>query len=477
MAQPAPWNGDPACGHEVADAYQTHYCTYIRVPRLLGLQAPARPNELLLITAYQWYELWFKVLLADLRAALSSGDAAAPATYEPVKLLRRGSELFKLFDQHADLAETICQRELNLRQPLRDVGAEPPSAQFALLARLAPQVANLSGAGAPGLAEAAADYGARFERWAAQYRRFASATLTCADDAPSFVEWLRLPTLLNLQQGVKSAWSPASQSPAGHWRPEHISPDENLFIIVHQCFEVYFQVILDQVDRALAVLQAGDVGAAAALIRRAVLVQRLLVPQIQMPATMLPLDFLRFRHQTRARDDGQEEWTGLTPASGTESYQFREIEIVCGLRGDPVFQKFLEGLDTLPVKLLTPRQRQRLSEPTLPEVFMELVRARGLTDLKDLFTLADIPNPNQDLAELADWLVEFDQFFYFWRVGHASMVEKMIGGRSGTGFLGPEYLAETAGIRIQQRNRVFEDRQVRPRFFEALWEVRQKLRA
>jgi tryptophan 2,3-dioxygenase len=212
-----------------------------------------------------------------------------------------------------------------------------------------------------------------------------------------------------------------------------------------------------------------------ALLRRAVLVQRLLVPQIQMPASMLPLDFLRFRHQERERD-GRKEWTGLTPASGTESYQFREIEIVSGLRDDPVFQKFLEGLDSLPVRLLTPRQRERLTQPTLPEVFMQQVRARGLSDLKDLFTPADTPNPNLDLAVLADLLLEFDQFFYFWRVGHVSMVEKMIGGRSGTGFLGPEYLAETAGIKIQSRNRVFEDRQVRPRFFEALWEVRQKLR-
>lgn len=55
------------------------------------------------------------------------------------------------------------------------------------------------------------------------------------------------------------------------------------------------------------------------------------------------------------------------------------------------------------------------------------------------------------------------------------MVEKMIGARSGTGFLGPEYLAETAGIRIQEKNRIFEERQVRPRFFEELWAVRTRL--
>jgi tryptophan 2,3-dioxygenase len=475
MPQPIPWNSDPACGHEVADAYQTHYCTYIRVPRLLTLQAAAAADQLLLLTAYQWYELWLKVLLTDLRG-LEAAAPAGPASYERVKRLRRGIELLKLFDQHADLVETVCLRELKLIQPLRDAGGEPPSAQFEWVARLAARVTNLAGEAAPGLSTAAEEYAARFEAWAARFRRFAGESLVCAADAASYREWLRLPDLLDLQQAVKSAWTPAGEAPAGHWRPEHISPDEVLFVIVHQCFEVYFQVILDLIDRAVPRLRAGDVAAATALIRRVVLVQRLLVPQIQMPATMLPLDFMRFRHQTRVHA-GREEWTGLTPASGTESYLFREIEIVCGLRDDPVFQKFLEGLDTLPVRLLTPRQRQRLREPTLPEAFLAQARARGLDDLKDLFTPADTPNPNGDLAELADLLIEFDQFFYFWRIGHVSMVEKMIGGRSGTGFLGPEYLAETAGIKIQERNRVFAERQVRPRFFGELWEVRARLRA
>ena len=42
--------------------------------------------------------------------------------------------------------------------------------------------------------------------------------------------------------------------------------------------------------------------------------------------------------------DGQTLQTGLTPASGTESYQFREIEIVCGLRDDPVEQRHQDGV-------------------------------------------------------------------------------------------------------------------------------------
>jgi tryptophan 2,3-dioxygenase len=164
--------------------------------------------------------------------------------------------------------------------------------------------------------------------------------------------------------------------------------------------------------------------------------------------------------------------TGLTPASGTESYQFREIEILCGLRDDPVFRRYLEGSDKLPIRLATPRQRERLQAPTLPEAFRQTVHARGLTRYEDLFTPAGMPNPHPDLALLAETLLEFDEFFRFWRLGHVSMVEKMIGGKSGTGFLGPEYLAETTGATPKTANRIFEEPQVRPRFFEELWAVR-----
>src|SRR5688572_29886426 len=98
MHTPAVWRDDPACGHLVAHAYQTHYCSYIRVPRLLTLQRQAAgDDELALLTAYQWYELWFKMLRLDLEAALASDGQ----TYAPVQLLKRGLELCRLFDQHA----------------------------------------------------------------------------------------------------------------------------------------------------------------------------------------------------------------------------------------------------------------------------------------------------------------------------------------------------------------------------------------
>src|SRR5207237_3013335 len=119
-----------------------------RVPRLLLLQKPGQADDLLLITAFQCYELWFKVLLTDLRAAL----AANVATYEPVKLLRRGIELFKLFEQHADLCESVILTRPDLRQPLAALGRRPPSWQWAQLLALSRQLPRLATQPALGLA-------------------------------------------------------------------------------------------------------------------------------------------------------------------------------------------------------------------------------------------------------------------------------------------------------------------------------------
>ena len=468
MTQPIPWNGDPPCGHDVDFAYQTHYCTYIRVARLLQLQRPRRPDDLLLITAFQWYELWFKVLLTDLRAAL----AADPATYEPVKLLRRGIELFKLFEQHADLCDSLILTQPDRRQSLSEAGRRPPSAQWASIVSLSRRLPRLAAQPALGLAEAVDDFQRRLKRFNTRFGQFCRASLSPGDAAaPTYADWLRLPDLLDLQPAVKSDWAADGQAPTGFYVPAPVSADENLFVIVHQAFELWFQVILDHLDRIVAALSADDVPAAARLAGRVAAIQRLLVPQIQIPATMLALDFMRFRSQTLERD-GQLLHTGLTPASGTESYQFREIEIVCGLRDDPVFRAYLAGTDKLPVRLLTPRQQQRLAQTTLPQAFRAAATRRGVGGFAELFTVSSTSNPYLDLAVLAESLLDFDEFFRFWRLGHVAMVEKMIGKRSGTGFLGPEYLAETAGLRVQTHNRVFAERQARGRFFEELWVVR-----
>jgi tryptophan 2,3-dioxygenase len=198
---------------------------------------------------------------------------------------------------------------------------------------------------------------------------------------------------------------------------------------------------------------------------------------IHIPATMLPMDFLKFRNQTRVVD-GVIQARGLSPASGTESYQFRELEIIAGLRQSVAYTEFLHGNQDMHIRFLTPRQEERLQEPSLSEAFHRLMAARGVRDLTQIFKPADSTNAHADLAELADLLLEFDEFFQLWRVNHLTMVQSMIGRKSGTGFLGPEYLKETVGMGMQgEDDRLLQTPQMRPRFFEELWEVRTRLQA
>jgi tryptophan 2,3-dioxygenase len=201
----------------------------------------------------------------------------------------------------------------------------------------------------------------------------------------------------------------------------------------------------------------------------------MLVDMIHIPATMLPMDFLVFRSRTK-RIDGVTHYRGLEPASGTESFQFRELEIMAGLRDSVAYREFLEGNQDMHIRFVTPAQEALLEQPSMAEIFDSLVRTRKITDLTEIFTPSGVENPNADLAELADLLLEFDQFFQLWRVNHLTMVQSMIGRKSGTGYLGPEYLRETVGMGMQQEDdRLLRTPQIRPRFFEDLWEVRTRM--
>ncbi len=131
-------------------------------------------------------------------------------------------------------------------------------------------------------------------------------------DTPlTYAEHLQLERLLECQQRRSEKQG----------RPAH---DEMLFIIVHQTYELWFKLILFELDR-IETLFAGphaddrDLGLVAQGIDRIVAVQRLLIHQLGVLETMTPMDFLDFRDL-------------LVPASGFQSLQFRLIETRLGLR-------------------------------------------------------------------------------------------------------------------------------------------------
>ena len=259
----------------------------------------------------------------------------------------------------------------------------------------------------------------------------------------SYGEYLKVPELLELQKVLSS--------PAHH--------DEPLFIIIHQVYELWFKLILHEVDSAAEHLRADRVGEATRLLRRVVEIQRLLVSQVRILETMRPQDFLGFRYL-------------LNPASGFQSVQFRELEFALGLKDKDVHTR----LSSAPEE--GARLKARLAAPSLVDVFDDLLvrrgfprvpppkaEPRGLAQPEDwrleaLVRIYEDPDAHPELLALAEVLVEMDECLALWRAHHVQMVERMIGSRRGTGGSeGVAYLQSTLPKRA----------------FPDLWRVRTRL--
>jgi tryptophan 2,3-dioxygenase len=235
----------------------------------------------------------------------------------------------------------------------------------------------------------------------------------------TYGEYLKVPELLSLQEGLSS--------PAHH--------DEPLFIIIHQVYELWFKLVLHEMDSAAAHLEQDRAVEATRLLRRVVEVQRLLVQQVRILETMRPQDFLGFRYH-------------LNPASGFQSVQFRELEFMLGLKDAAV----LERLSCAPEEKA--RLQRRLEAPSLADAFDALLRRRGLGGEGDDWRLQAIvrvyegAEQHAELNALAEVLIEIDECLALWRAHHIQMVERMIGAKRGTGgSAGVGYLASTLAKR------------------------------
>src|ERR1700674_5368702 len=236
----------------------------------------------------------------------------------------------------------------------------------------------------------------------------------------SYGTYLKVPDLLRLQKGLSQ---------------EH---DELLFIVAHQVYELWFKVVLFELEAARERIDADDIFFARHYLRRVNVIERVLVEQIEVLETMSPQDFLAFRSQ-------------LAPASGFQSVQFREIEFLSGLK-EP---RYLARIEGSPDEMN--RLRRRLEEPSLADAFGALIKRRGSPSLRDIFMHRE---RHADLFDLSEALLDHDETFALWRARHVLMVERQIGGKPGTGgSSGAEYLRSTLG----------------KRFFPDLWEVRSQL--
>ena len=236
-----------------------------------------------------------------------------------------------------------------------------------------------------------------------------------AEKPLSYATYLKVPELLALQEALSA--------PAHH--------DEALFIIIHQVYELWFKLILHELDTSTAALHADRAREASRLLRRVVEVQRLLIQQVRILETMRPQDFLGFRYH-------------LNPASGFQSVQFREIEFLLGLKNAAVVGQLV--CDAAERR----RLEARLDAPSVGDAFDVLLVRRGLVPadapspapepsreeqwrLDALVRVYEDPETHADLLALCEVLIEMDECLALWRAHHVQMVERMIGAKRGTG--------------------------------------------
>ncbi len=267
------------------------------------------------------------------------------------------------------------------------------------------------------------------EDGAGRERRFGELTEPSAD-LLTYGSYLKIPELLSLQQ--------LRSDPPVH--------DELLFIVVHQAYELWFRQLLFELESIRECMFAGDAERARHYLVRVHTIERVLIEHIEVLESMSPQDFLAFR-------------TMLTPASGFQSAQFREIEFISGLKDE----RYLDDMASEPDERA--RLERRLAEPTLWEGFCALLDAKGYPMPADdgstrRISLSAMARDHAEVFAVSEGLLDHDESFAIWRFHHVLMVEREIGAKRGTGgSSGVEYLRSTLD----------------KRFFPELWGLRSHL--
>jgi tryptophan 2,3-dioxygenase len=257
----------------------------------------------------------------------------------------------------------------------------------------------------------------------------------------TYASYLHLDQLLALQV-------PRSQP------PEH---DEIIFIISHQAYELWFKLLLHELDKIKDDFGANRLYGAIATFKRARTIMKVMVEQIDILETMTPTSFNSFRDR-------------LETASGFQSSQFRELEFLLGYKRAELLKYQTAG---------TPgyeRLLRRLSEPSVYDCFYRFLEQEGVAIPPELRQrdARSTAVPNEAVAEgilrlyksqpdqeiLFELMTDFDEGFQEWRYRHIKLVERTIGSKKGTGgSLGVEFLKQSLF------HPVFPD----------LWAIRHKL--
>lgn len=236
--------------------------------------------------------------------------------------------------------------------------------------------------------------------------------------------------------------------------------DEMLFIIIHQVSELWMKLILHELTAAIKAIADGNMQPAFKMLARVSKIQSQIIYAWDVLSTLTPSEYMKFRDK-------------LGNASGFQSYQYRLIEFALGYKSThilKIYQKDPHIYETL---------KKAYHAPSIYDVSIQALARAGFPINPELLnrdfsqTYAGDPtvaaawrevyqrtDQYWDLYQLAEKLVDIEDWLQQWRFRHMKTVERIIGFKQGTGgSSGVKYLRQVLDHR----------------FFPELWDLRTAL--
>ncbi|WP_380058975.1 tryptophan 2,3-dioxygenase (plasmid) [Falsihalocynthiibacter sp. SS001] len=238
------------------------------------------------------------------------------------------------------------------------------------------------------------------------------------------------------------------------------APDELLFIIQHQTSELWMKLMLHELNSARDALAEDRLQEAFKMLARVSRIMEQLNSAWDVLRTMTPSDYTTFRE-------------ALGHSSGFQSLQYRLVEFTLGNRNTEMLKPHAH--DAGAVALL----EAELKKPSLYQAVLQLAARKGMEipqeaiaapsqvphseigAIQDMWAqVYSAPQTHWSLYELAEKLVDLEDYFRRWRFNHVTTVERVIGFKRGTGgTAGVAYLTKMLGTEL----------------FPELWRVRTDL--
>ena len=258
----------------------------------------------------------------------------------------------------------------------------------------------------------------------------------------SYADYLHLDTVLSAQQPLTGAH------------------DELLFIIQHHTSELWMRLAIHELSAARQAIAADNPSPAFKMLARVSRIFEQLNSAWDVLRTMTPSDYTEFR-------------ATLGQSSGFQSWQYRQIEFMVGNRNRAMLRPHAHRPDILAAL------EAELARPSIYDEALRLVARSGITvpqavlarDVSEAYVPSESviaawrevylePEQHWALYELAEKLVDFEDYFRRWRFNHVTTVERVIGFKRGTG--------GTGGVSYLKRMLDVE-------LFPELWRVRTVL--